>query len=266
MTSPCPPHTSKMPRKKITQKNIYGNHSLVPSCPLPCKMGKRGTSELQPWRQGRGWGGTAASPHYLDLLSEVLPAGQELVQRVLGVLHVAAVFPVDQEPGRRAHVCTHSLVTHRGSGLGLGPREAPQVFGRRVPPGGSSSPGNLFRGSVLSVWLPSPPPEILPGQGGGLRGCWGQGASHSPRTQGGPPSVGLTATQSGPRKSQSRRGEQPLPQGWGAQEGSGSRLQPLSTEARPLRLPGVGATGVGSCRLHRTPTLSAGVQAPPLSG
>lgn len=36
---------------------------------------------------------------YLHFLPEVLPTGQKLVQRALGMLHAAAVLPIDQEPG-----------------------------------------------------------------------------------------------------------------------------------------------------------------------
>lgn len=77
----------------------------------------RGTGQGQAGGQagdGPGTGrGQAEKPLYLDFQSEVLPAGEQLVQRVLGVLHVAAVLAVDQEPvGKqrhaRAHACTHA--------------------------------------------------------------------------------------------------------------------------------------------------------------
>lgn len=37
-------------------------------------------------------------PAHLHLLPDVLPVGQEVVERVLGVLHVAAVLAVNQQP------------------------------------------------------------------------------------------------------------------------------------------------------------------------
>lgn len=38
-------------------------------------------------------------PAHLHLLPDVLPVGEEVVERVLGVLHVAAVLAVNQQPG-----------------------------------------------------------------------------------------------------------------------------------------------------------------------
>lgn len=48
----------------------------------------------QPAAPGQGTG----MPCYLHFLPEVLPAGEELVQCTLSMLHVAAVLSVDQEP------------------------------------------------------------------------------------------------------------------------------------------------------------------------
>lgn len=45
-------------------------------------------------------------PCYLHFQPEVLPAGKELVQRALSMLHVAAVLSVDQEPGEGTATCT----------------------------------------------------------------------------------------------------------------------------------------------------------------
>lgn len=57
---------------------------------------------LRAMSQGRDKPGAGQGPGrcYLHFQPEVLPAGEELVQRVLSMLHVAAVLPVDQEPGR----------------------------------------------------------------------------------------------------------------------------------------------------------------------
>lgn len=44
--------------------------------------------------------------HYLYFLPEVLPAGEELVQGTLSMLHVAAVLSVDQEPEEETAMCT----------------------------------------------------------------------------------------------------------------------------------------------------------------
>ena len=104
----CPLPTSnpnKRQRKNYSRaKNIYKH---VRSVPRPHLSRKRA--------RGQGWAETArdgqaqaGSPQYLDFLSEVLPAGQELVQCVLGMLHVTAVLPVDQEPGWWAHTHTHT--------------------------------------------------------------------------------------------------------------------------------------------------------------
>lgn len=73
------------------------------------------SSGLQAATSGPGPGPTPGRT-YLDFLPEVLPAGQELVQSVLGVLHVAAVLPVDQEPGQCTHTHTHTGLMS-GSGL-----------------------------------------------------------------------------------------------------------------------------------------------------
>lgn len=37
-------------------------------------------------------------PAHLHLLPDVLPVGEEVVERVLGILHVAAVLAVNQQP------------------------------------------------------------------------------------------------------------------------------------------------------------------------
>lgn len=79
------------------------------------------SSGLQAATSGPGPGPTPGRT-YLDFLPEVLSAGQELVQSVLGVLHVAAVLPVDQEPGQCTHTHTRARThTHTGlmSGSGL---------------------------------------------------------------------------------------------------------------------------------------------------
>ena len=66
------------------------------------------------------------------------------------------------------HTCTVSD-TLRLRGLGLDPRgrHSRGSADPSPPPRGSSSLGNLLRGSVLPMWLPlpPPPPEMLPGQG-----------------------------------------------------------------------------------------------------
>lgn len=96
---PSPPQQNAE-EKQSPRKTPTTTIPPVPSRPPSRKTGKRGAGELQPWRRRDSRGGQPPSPHYLDLLSEVLPAGEELVQRVLGVLHVAAIFPVDQKPGQ----------------------------------------------------------------------------------------------------------------------------------------------------------------------
>lgn len=48
----------------------------------------------------------AGVPCYLHFQPEVLPAGKELVQRALSMLHVAAVLSIDQEPGEGTATCT----------------------------------------------------------------------------------------------------------------------------------------------------------------
>lgn len=57
----------------------------------------------QPAAPGQGTG----MPCYLHFLPEVLPAGEELVQCTLSMLHVAAVLSVDQEPEEGAATSTH---------------------------------------------------------------------------------------------------------------------------------------------------------------
>lgn len=37
-------------------------------------------------------------PAHLHLLPDVLPVGEEVVERVLGILHVAAVLAINQQP------------------------------------------------------------------------------------------------------------------------------------------------------------------------
>lgn len=91
---PCALSTpNKRQRKDTHQPKASTN--MQHHCPVPTFPGNR-----QEARDGRA---RAGSPQYLDFLSEVLLAGQELVQCVLGMLHVTAVLPVDQEPGRWAH-------------------------------------------------------------------------------------------------------------------------------------------------------------------
>lgn len=42
---------------------------------------------------------SAPLPAHLHLLPDVLPVGEEVVQGVLGIFHVAAVLAINQQPG-----------------------------------------------------------------------------------------------------------------------------------------------------------------------
>lgn len=227
-------------------------------------------------------GRPAGSPHYLDLLSEVLPAGEKLVQRALGVLHMAAVLPIDQKPGQGAHA--HSCVKHRGPGPGLSSHGR---HGKRTA-NGSPSLVNLLCGSVLSVWLPSPLPKYCQARRAAkMLGTRGSPTLPDPQTQGGPHAVVLFQERTGsgmgfplPPQSCPRKGQERSPcrpRAGGPQEGLDSCLQALSAVALPgsalawgggprANISGRGDPGVSPCCFHMTPTHSAWVPGSPSLG
>ena len=109
VTPTCPLPAPTKERKPPANSSTKESYPYLPPC-FP--QNGQEASELLPERRRPGGrpGGRPGSHGYLDFQSEVLPAGKELVQRVLGVFHVAAVLAVDQEPGRadkhtHAHTC-----------------------------------------------------------------------------------------------------------------------------------------------------------------
>lgn len=50
------------------------------------------------WHKYSIWA-AVVEEHYLHFDFDVLPCGYELIQRLLGILHVAAVLPIYQQPG-----------------------------------------------------------------------------------------------------------------------------------------------------------------------
>lgn len=109
---PPPAHSPPQKGEKSPAKKSY--HYLIPT--FPQNGHARGhRAAASEGRAGVGQG-RAGSRRYLDFQSEVFPAGEELAQRVLGVFHVAAVLPVDQQPAQEhADMQTHTCA-HAGSG------------------------------------------------------------------------------------------------------------------------------------------------------
>lgn len=85
-----PPH----PSPSLAKPNI-------PNVPFPAPASPSKTHAKG--GEGGGWVGSprprCPHPAHLHLLPDVLPVGEEVVERVLGVLHVAAVLAVNQQPG-----------------------------------------------------------------------------------------------------------------------------------------------------------------------
>lgn len=77
---------SKLTPTSHAKSNIPNTPSAPPSPPKTRNEGGGQPSAPMP------------PPAHLHLLPDVLPVGEEVVERVLGVLHVAAVLAVNQQP------------------------------------------------------------------------------------------------------------------------------------------------------------------------